>query len=291
MISLITTPGLDFAPFCYFGRYRRESAPGRLAGPAHESAYTLIQVLDGTVDVGPSGRGRRLRPGQGAVLEPGTGARWRGGTLFVHLGFDLVPGPRRVGPKGHVEIPPGRRPQPPWSTLFGLPLPPRIDEAYLRRARARLHDLATTRSGHPLHRCHAHAELAGLVADWLLLLDADGTVAAAADRHLPDDLYTRLEALLMARHQEGITVAEAAALLGCTPEHLARSYRRARGTTPTRFLQRWRVHRACQLMREKPDRALNAIARDVGLAGTNSLNRAFHAVLGCAPSAWRKEKQ
>lgn len=277
---------LRYAPFLYFGRTRVERQPGRVRGPAAATAYTFYQVLDGTLDVDRGPGFRRLRPGEAAVVEPGTAVAWHAEVRCIQLAFDLVPGARREH-RGNVIIVADRRPQPPWRDLFGIALPATVDPGYLQASQLLVHRLATTHVLHPYRHLAAHGELAAFVAGWVQVL-VDGEPAAGPSGAEPTGFVDRVEVLLMQGFASGITIREVASTLGCSPEHLARVYRRARGKRPSRFLLEYRVLQACSRMREEPDATLDAVARFVGLADAHSLNHSFQTILGLSPSRWRR---
>ena len=68
--------------------------------------------------------------------------------------------------------------------------------------------------------------------------------------------------------------------------HFSRQFRDTFGETPHRYLQRRRVERAMELLRET-DRPVTEISLDVGFASLGTFSRTFREVVGEAPSRYR----
>jgi AraC-like DNA-binding protein len=71
-----------------------------------------------------------------------------------------------------------------------------------------------------------------------------------------------------------------------SPAHFSRQFRATFGETPHRYLQRRRVERAMELLRET-ERPVTEICFDVGFASLGTFSRTFHAVVGESPSRYR----
>jgi AraC-like DNA-binding protein len=71
-----------------------------------------------------------------------------------------------------------------------------------------------------------------------------------------------------------------------SPAHFSRQFRATFGETPHRYLQRRRVERAMELLRET-DRPITAICLDVGFTSLGTFSRTFRAIVGESPSAYR----
>jgi AraC-like DNA-binding protein len=68
--------------------------------------------------------------------------------------------------------------------------------------------------------------------------------------------------------------------------HFSRQFRDTFGETPHRYLQRRRVERAMELLRET-GRPVTEISLDVGFASLGTFSRTFREVVGEAPSRYR----
>src|SRR5438046_9275343 len=68
--------------------------------------------------------------------------------------------------------------------------------------------------------------------------------------------------------------------------HFSRQFRATFGETPHRYLQRRRVERAMELLRET-GRPVAEIRLDVGFNSLGTFSRTFREIVGEAPSAYR----
>jgi AraC-like DNA-binding protein len=72
-----------------------------------------------------------------------------------------------------------------------------------------------------------------------------------------------------------------------SPAHFSRQFRATFGETPHRYLQRRRVERAMELLRET-DRPVTEICFDVGFNSLGTFSRTFREVVGEPPSSYRE---
>jgi AraC-like DNA-binding protein len=68
--------------------------------------------------------------------------------------------------------------------------------------------------------------------------------------------------------------------------HFSRQFRATFGETPHRYLQRRRVERAMELLRET-NRSVTEICLAVGFSSLGTFSRTFHRIVGEPPSAYR----
>jgi len=71
-----------------------------------------------------------------------------------------------------------------------------------------------------------------------------------------------------------------------SPAHFSRQFRATFGETPHRYLQRRRVERAMELLRDT-DHPVTDICFDVGFSSLGTFSRTFRAVVGESPSRYR----
>ena len=71
-----------------------------------------------------------------------------------------------------------------------------------------------------------------------------------------------------------------------SPAHFGRQFREVFGETPHRYLQRRRIERAMDLLRET-DTTVTGIALDVGFISLGTFSRTFNTIVGQSPSAYR----
>src|ERR1700710_1226765 len=83
-----------------------------------------------------------------------------------------------------------------------------------------------------------------------------------------------------------LDVRAVAAVAHVSPAHFSRQFRATFGETPHRYLQRRRVERAMELLRET-DTAVTSICLDVGFNSLGTFSRTFREIVGESPSAYR----
>jgi AraC-like DNA-binding protein len=83
-----------------------------------------------------------------------------------------------------------------------------------------------------------------------------------------------------------IDIAALARVAHVSPAHFSRQFRATFGESPHRYLQRRRVERAMELLRET-GRPVTEICFDVGFSSLGTFSRTFKAVVGEPPSAYR----
>jgi AraC-like DNA-binding protein len=71
-----------------------------------------------------------------------------------------------------------------------------------------------------------------------------------------------------------------------SPAHFSRQFRATFGEPPHRYLQRRRIERTMELLRET-DRSVTDICFDVGFNSLGTFSRTFRAIVGESPSAYR----
>jgi AraC-like DNA-binding protein len=71
-----------------------------------------------------------------------------------------------------------------------------------------------------------------------------------------------------------------------SPAHFSRQFRATFGETPYRYLQRRRIERAMELLRET-DRPVTEVCLDVGFTSLGTFSRTFSSIVGESPSRYR----
>jgi len=126
--------------------------------------------------------------------------------------------------------------------------------------------------------------VAALLLRWLpsFLVPAAGA--------LPTGVPDWLEPLLACIEQRlagGLEPAALPRLAGVGAAHLARSFRRHLGLTPTAYLNRQRLRRAA-LELARGERPVLAIALDLGFASPSHFSRSFAQAFGQPPTVYRR---
>jgi AraC-like DNA-binding protein len=107
-------------------------------------------------------------------------------------------------------------------------------------------------------------------------------VAAPPTRHL-----LRARDLIDARYASPLDIPALARRAHASPAHFIRSFRRAFGETPHQYLRSRRIERAQDLLRAT-DRPVIDVCLEVGFSSVGSFNTAFKALVGIAPTEYRR---
>jgi AraC family transcriptional regulator len=90
-----------------------------------------------------------------------------------------------------------------------------------------------------------------------------------------------------AHSHELIDLERTAAVVGLSPFHFLRLFRRAMGITPHQYLVRSRLRRAARLLADDT-RSITNIAFDVGFGDLSNFIRTFHRAAGASPRRFRQ---
>ena len=100
-------------------------------------------------------------------------------------------------------------------------------------------------------------------------------------------LVRKAMAFIHEHFAEPITRREIARHVSIAEDYLTYCFRQELGTTPIKYLQRYRVNRARSLLRES-DKTITEIARMVGFSDSGYFSRIFHRETGMSPEAFRR---
>lgn len=100
-------------------------------------------------------------------------------------------------------------------------------------------------------------------------------------------LLARAMEILDSRLSEEWSLWDVAAEVGCAPSYLARVFRSETGATMGAYVRKRRVEWACRAIRTR-DLPLGMIAQQAGFYDQSHFTRAFKAVTGISPSAYRR---
>lgn len=236
----------------------------------HDGFHELFTVVGGRVE-------HRL-PASCAVLAPGAVVLVRAGDVhgfafrrasYINLSFPVAEWQRLADYVG---------PSVPLADLVAAPSPPmtRLPATEHRRLVADLSGL--------FYRQHAEdsrAALAAVLLRWLPVLPAVPRQVGAPEWLAP------LQQAVEERLELGLTLGDLPRMAGVSREHLARTFRRHLGCSPTAWLGERRLRRA-ELLLGRTDRQLADIAFSLGFGSLSWFHRAFSARHGCSPGAWRR---
>ena len=102
-----------------------------------------------------------------------------------------------------------------------------------------------------------------------------------------DPVVGKALGLLHATPARDWTVEELAREVAVSRSVLAQRFTELVGEAPIRYLARWRMQLAKQLMREGTQN-IQDVATRVGYESEAAFNRAFKRATGCPPATWRK---
>ena len=101
-----------------------------------------------------------------------------------------------------------------------------------------------------------------------------------------DTVYQHIERHLL----RNIPQNKVADLVGLSPAAFSRFFKRAAGTSYTRYVQELRIGEACRLLSET-EMAVTNIALDVGFRSVPHFNRVFKRRRGMPPREWRRAQR
>ena len=88
-------------------------------------------------------------------------------------------------------------------------------------------------------------------------------------------------------YSEPLDIPTLARIAHVSEAHFIRTFRQTFGEPPHRYLQRRRVERAMWLLRASDD-SITEICLDVGFTSLGTFSRTFRAIVGVAPSEYRR---
>lgn len=109
-------------------------------------------------------------------------------------------------------------------------------------------------------------------------------------RRIAMERVSKVREALQANLEEPPTLDELAALCGCNPQYLSRTFSETAGTTISLYLRRMRIERAAELLSHGHCNASEA-ALEVGYRSLSHFSQAFRAEKGMPPSEWARRGQ
>lgn len=127
-----------------------------------------------------------------------------------------------------------------------------------------------------------------LLAIWKRLITAVGPGTEASS--VVDTAAARIKAMLAYIHTHSdspLSVAKIAAAVNISEREAYRTFRQVLNTTPTLYIQQYRVNNAAQMLMET-DRSITEISLEAGFSSPNYFNKAFKDQMGISPRQFRK---
>lgn len=111
------------------------------------------------------------------------------------------------------------------------------------------------------------------------------------DRELTSDWIVQQAAeYIRDHHAEDCSLTDISRVVGRSDRHVRQHFKDVLGVSPRRFLLRYRIQKAQQLI-EFSDYAFKEIAEKVGFKSIHHFARSFHEICGETPGGWRKRYQ
>lgn len=270
------------APRRGFGAVVLEHAhePLEAIDAVHEGMHGVIVPLrpGARFDAGPdANRLRSYAPARDhvAVLPAGIATHWRSRSAFRNLHFSISDAlVRQVAEEDAIRRPIELRP------TFEL-------EATALHAVARQLATEIANPG-PLSNALVDAYALALAVH-LVRSQQSVSIARRSERlSLAPWRLRRAQDFIEAHLTEDLGLHEIAAEAGLSPFHFARSFRRATGISPHRYLVLRRIERAKQLL-EATDLPIAQVALECGYAAQPAFTRAFARTTGTTPARHRSE--
>jgi AraC-like DNA-binding protein len=248
--------------------------------------WLLVTSLDGPEEIAVDGRAWSIPRDGTYCIQPGRLHDLSGhGNRPAWVHFDLVFDPRRAkhpyaGPYQSDLGPRRSLLQPDAMALFGVDLPVLATGRMARvLSNAVPRIVALHKRGEAIAVLEARQRLGELFIAWVGDLGGGGALSAS-------DRLGRVEAAVMAHLDLPWPVDEMAAVAGLGRSAFCDCWRSARRESPAVWLRRMRMERAAELLAHRGIDAATA-GRLVGYADASVFGRAFRAVHGCTPGAWR----
>jgi AraC-like DNA-binding protein len=106
-------------------------------------------------------------------------------------------------------------------------------------------------------------------------------------RYVTNRILLRARDTMDRHYADPIDVDALASAAFLSRAHFIRSFRETFGETPHRYLQRRRIERAMEMLRNT-DKPVTEICLDVGFTSLGTFSRTFREVLGTSPRTYRE---
>ena len=242
------------------------------------TSWTLVGVVDGTVECLQGKKRHTLRTGGAILLPPGKSYAFRQSRAhYRFLVFDLIP-------QRYVEIRKGvwrhtdEQVQPNAQELWGCSLNHAPPAELLSATTATLRFCCDRWWRGVGPRMQAQARLGTFIANWVASVLQSTTTA--------QDLFAVAEDEAERRLPTGFNVDDMAQVCGMSRVVFTREYSRARGESPGVYLRRLRLEMAAELWKQ-PGWSLEHLAKHVGYCSSVTFSRAFKKYFGVTPRKWK----
>ncbi len=108
------------------------------------------------------------------------------------------------------------------------------------------------------------------------------------DEFIPDPLTQNAIDFVKRHYAEDLNLQRLAQAVGKSDRYIRRRFEEFLGTSPTRYLLRYRIRKSKELIRQS-DYPLKEVAELVGFKTIHHFARTFHDICGETPGAWRRK--
>lgn len=106
---------------------------------------------------------------------------------------------------------------------------------------------------------------------------------------LPSGRLRRVLDYVAENYSRKVTLAQLAGVSALSVYHFSRSFRKATGVTPVRYLWRYRIQVAARMLRRRPEMPLSQVAHACGFSGQSHFSDLFKREMGKTPATYRAE--
>ncbi len=255
-------------PLVVYNYGYQKCAPGYAWGPGVRDHYLIHYVVSGRGTLELEGRTFVLGPGDAFLIRPDVPARYAAAASdpweYYWVGFAGVSA--------------GSVPGPDWLCRRER----RVRLAEGDRFRRSLLEIYKARgSGYP-----SAVRMAAIFRPpWACLMEA---TPPSGEKALA--LYARHGAeFIHQNYSRGPTIEEVARQVGVSRSYLYRAFRAEFACSPSDYLARCRIRRACQLLRHST-LSVGAVANSVGFEDHFYFSRTFRRITGVSPTAYRTQR-
>ncbi|MDH3584362.1 MAG: AraC family transcriptional regulator [Phycisphaerae bacterium] len=183
-----------------------------------------------------------------------------------------------------------------YHALFDLEARTPSDRGFSQRLRLDAAQMSAARSLIETMIAEFHGDAQGrrtiIRSTFLLLVASLCRLYTTQKRREPTAVVrmARSVAYMRAHFAEPLRVSDLARIAHLSPSQFQRTFRKAYGTTPLRFINQLRIERARELLADRT-RSISAVAAETGFRSPAFFSTQFKRVTGTTPSAYRTKAQ
>lgn len=106
------------------------------------------------------------------------------------------------------------------------------------------------------------------------------------DKHIPPKIKKAV-LYISQNYKKAITLKDLSAFCGMTPQHIIRLFKNELGSTPTQYINRFKINHAKSLIKNNPTLSLKEISYELGFENPSYFSRLFTKLVGESPSDFK----